>query len=142
MSRPQEHRVTWYATRPDELHDLDALQYAERSARYAITQAESLAATAREYLNKLYTRAQQIIAADYNDELYFEREPRYDGHVYYNMELRRVYSDKSIKPLVLSRQQWGGKERWKALAALKEFQKCRPLTPCHIDIDRKPWEKR
>nr|DAL20922.1 MAG TPA_asm: hypothetical protein [Caudoviricetes sp.] len=44
MSRPQEHRVTWYATHPDELHDLDALQYAERSARYAIAQAESLAA--------------------------------------------------------------------------------------------------
>lgn len=142
MSRPQERRVTWYATHPDELHDLDALQYAERSARYAIAQAESLAATAREYLNKLYTRAQQIIAADYNDELYFEREPRYDGHVYYNMELRRVYSDKSIKPLVLSRQQWGGKERWKALAALKEFQKCRPLTPCHIDVTPKSWEKR
>lgn len=142
MSRTQEHRVTWYATRPDELHDLDALQYAERSARYAIAQAESLAATAREYLNKLYTRAQQIIAADYNDELYFERDPRYDGHVYYNMELRRVYSDKSIKPLVLSRQQWGGKERWKALAALKEFQKCRPLTPCHIDVAPKSWEKR
>lgn len=142
MSRQQEHRVTWYATHPDELHDLDALQYAERSARYAIAQAESLAATAREYLNKLYTRAQQILAADYNDELYFERAPRYDGHVYYNMELRRVYSDKSIKPLVLSRQQWGGKERWKALAALKEFQKCRPLTPCHIDVTPKSWEKR
>lgn len=142
MSRPQEHRVTWYATHPDELHDLDALQYAERSARYAIAQAESLAATAREYLNKLYTRAQQIIAADYQDDLYFEREPRYDGRVYYNMELRRVYSDKSIKPLVLSRQQWGGKERWKALAALKEFQKCRPLTPCHIDVTPKSWEKR
>lgn len=131
-----------HCTTLDELHDLDALQYAERSARYAIAQAESLAATAREYLNKLYTRAQQIIAADYNDELYFERAPRYDGHVYYNMELRRVYSDKSIKPLVLSRQQWGGKERWKALAALKEFQKCRPLTPCHIDVTPKSWEKR
>ena len=71
MSRPQEHRVTWYATRPDELHDLDALQYAERSARYAIAQAESLAAAARGYLAQLYTRAQQIIAADYHDELYF-----------------------------------------------------------------------
>lgn len=76
MSRPQEHRVAWYATRPDELHDLDALQYAERSARYAIAQAESLAAAARGYL-----------------------------------------------------------------AALKAFQAERPLTPCHIDIDRKPWEK-
>lgn len=141
MSRPQEHRVTWYATHPDELHDLAALQYAERAARYAIAQAESLAADARGYLAQLYTRAQQILVSDYQEELYFTREPRYNG-IYYVMELRRVYSDKSIKPLVLSRQQWGGKERWKALAALKEFQKCRPLTPCHIDVTPKSWEKR
>lgn len=141
MSRPQEHRVTWYATHPDELHDLDALQYAERSARYAIAQAESLAADARGYLAQLYTRAQQILVSDYQEELYFTREPRYNG-IYYVMELRRVYSDKSIKPLVLSRQQWGGKGRWKALAALKAFRAERPLTPCHINIDRKPWEKR
>lgn len=141
MNCPQAHRVAWYATHPDELHDLDALQSAERSARDAIAQAESLAADARDYLAQLYTRAQQILVSDYQDELYFTREPRYDG-IYYVMELRRVYSDKSIKPLVLSRQQWDGKGRYQALAALKAFRAERPLTPCHIDIDRKPWEKR
>lgn len=141
MSRPQEHRVTWYAMHPDELHDLNALQYAERAARDAIAQAESLAADARDYLAKLYTRAQHILVSDYQEELYFTREPRYNG-IYYVMELRRVYSDKSINPLVLSRRQWGGKRRWEALAALRAFRAERPLTPCHIDIDRKPWEKR
>lgn len=140
MSRPQERRVTWYATRPGDLHDLDALQYAERSARYAIAQAESIAAAARAYLDELYTRAQQIITADYHEEAYFSRVP-HAGGVSYIMELRRVYSDTSIKPLVISRCQWNGRERYKAMAALKAFQAERPLTPCNIDIAKKSWER-
>lgn len=129
--------IRGYFIRPDKL-TIDRIGHYDKSAAWAIQEAQSAIDQLTAYRKGLADRYNQLTTAPYKLRLEFERHRQYKGNVFYYIRIVRTYED-GTKVDELS-ETYKGSERRAAFARFEELKKQRPGIEIMVDIEKARWE--
>ena len=134
----RETRITFTAHDPAKLDTTDRVAYYDGTAAQKIAELEELAEALREYRQALAARYGYLETAPYTRRIELKRQKRYDGKVYYYLDLIRTYED-GTETREFSKT-YEGKERSNALNAFETLKRANPGAAAAKNIAKSKWE--
>lgn len=140
-STEAEIRAWTHIKKPSAIGDIKSVEWYNTRAERAIAEAEQMIKTLKEYQLALCDRYQEIYATNYKMLLLLKRHVRYDNYKNYTITLSKKFDGNNVSDEIVLQENFGGKERHKALKRFDELRKEYPSIEYEIDIAKKQWEK-
>lgn len=139
----ETHNHYLYLKNPATLQTVeDCQQNDARLARY-ISDLESELETLRTLRQETFSRMQFLYSVPWVPKVELTRERRYyrDNKVFYYLTCWKIYSDSSVDPELVSRQEYPGTSRHQAIADYHAYVKSHPGILHEMHIEKGRWER-
>ena len=136
------HAYNAYIKKPDKIKALSEVQEYDKKAAQEIEYLKSKIELLSIYRAELYTRFQEINAANFHLRITIERQRRYyQNKVFYYITVENIPDRADVAPLLVLSESYEGKERHKAIKRFDELCKQHPHAETVKKIDIPQWER-
>ena len=131
-----------YFRRADKIRTFDQVQQADKSAKEKITELETWIKLLNEYRQTLYSRAQELCAADYSMKLTLQRQTDYyTNKKTYEIKVLKTIAAPNAEPIAILSENYKGTERHTAIKRFEELKQLYPNIKTEKNIEKSKWEK-